>query len=198
MGRTGAIPSGRRPLADAVGLAPLVVLDRLNPAERITFVLHDTFGIPFTEIAPIVGKSEAAVRQLATRARRRIQGAGTAAEGNLARRRQLVDAFIAAAQAGDFDALIAALDPDVVLRDDRKTAAADVTRGARALAGQISGRANKAQSALVNGSIGAIVAPRGRLLYVLQFTIKHGRIAEVDLISDPARIRRLDLAVFRD
>ncbi|CAG7638777.1 sigma-70 family RNA polymerase sigma factor [Paenibacillus allorhizosphaerae] len=185
-------------LADSVGLALLVVLDHLNPAERITFVLHDIFAIPFTEIAPIVGKSETAARQLASRARRRVQGAAAASDTDLARQRELVDAFLAAAHAGDFDALVAALDPDVVLRDDRRTAASQVTRGANALAKQIAGRANAAQSALVNGSAGVIVAPRGRLLYVLQFTMKNDKIAEVDLISDPARIRRLDLAVFGD
>lgn len=182
-------------LADSVGLALLVVLGNLNPAERITFVLHDIFAIPFTEIAPIVGKSEIAARQLASRARRRVQGTGAATEADWTRQRQLVDAFLAAAQAGDFETLIAALDPDVVVRDDRQPEALRITRGARALANQISGRAQAAQSALVNGSIGAIVAPRGKLLYVLQFTMKHGKIAEIDLISDPTRISRLDLAV---
>lgn len=183
-------------LADSVGLALLVVLGNLNPAERITFVLHDIFAIPFSEIASIVGKSETATRQLASRARRRVQGEGTAPAPDLAHQRALIDAFLAAAYAGDFDKLIAALDPDVVLRDDRQTGATRVTRGAEALAKQISGRAQAAQSALVNGSVGVIAAPRGRLLYVLQFTMRHGKIAEINLISDPARIRQLDLAVF--
>lgn len=183
-------------LADEVGLALLVVLNHLNPAERVTFVLHDIFALPFSDIAPIVGKSEVAVRQLASRARRRVQGKTAAPGTELARQRELVDAFLAAAHAGDFDALVAALDPDVVLRDDRQATATRVTRGAAALAKQIAGRANAAQSAWVNGSAGAIVAPRGRLLYVLQFTVKNGKIAAVDLISDPARIGRLELAVF--
>ncbi|KIL42494.1 RNA polymerase sigma 70 [Gordoniibacillus kamchatkensis] len=185
-------------LADSVGLALLVVLGNLKPAERITFVLHDIFAMPFAEIAPIVGKSDAAVRQLASRARRRVHGAETASEADLARGRELVDAFLAAAYAGDFDTLVAALDPDVVLRDDRQTGAARVTRGATALAKQVSGRAQAAQPALVNGSVGVIAAPRGKLLYVLEFTIRQGKIAEIDLISDPARLRQLDLKVFRD
>lgn len=182
-------------LADSVGLALLVVLGRLNPAERVTFVLHDIFDMPFADVAPIVGKSEAAVRQLASRARRRIHGAGKAHGADLARQRELVDAFLAAARAGDFDALVAALDPDVALRDDRQPAGAAVTRGATALAKQVSGRVQAAQPALVNGTVGVIAAPRGRLLYVIRFTIRGGKIAEVDLISDPARIRRLDLYV---
>ncbi len=185
-------------LADSVGLALLVVLGNLNPAERITFVLHDIFAMPFTEIAPIVGKSETAVRQLASRARRRVQGTGTAAEADLASQCELVDAFLAAAHAGDFDKLLAVLDPDVLLRDDRQTGVLGVTRGARALAKQVSGRAQAAQSALVNGSVGVIAAPRGRLLYVIEFTIRHGKIAEIDLISDPSRIRQLDLSVLGD
>jgi len=183
-------------LAESVGLALLVVLDNLNPAERITFVLHEIFALPFTEIAPIVEKSEAAVRQVASRARRKVHGTGMAPEADLARQRELVDAFLAAAYAGDFDALVAALDPNVLLRDDRRTGASSVIRGASALANQVSGRAKAAQSALVNGSVGVIAAPRGKLVYVLSFTIRHGKIAEVDLISDPARIRRLVLAVF--
>jgi RNA polymerase sigma factor (sigma-70 family) len=195
---TGSDPEHEALLADSVGLALLVVIDNLNPAERITFVLHDIFGMPFTEIAPIVGKSESAARQLASRARRRVQGAGTTPEADLARQRELIDAFLAAAHAGDFDSLVAALDPDVVLRDDRQKGASRITRGAVSLAQQVSGRAQAAQSALVNGSVGVIVAPRGRLLYVLEFTIRNGKIAEIDLISDPARTRQLDLAVLSD
>ncbi|TMV51268.1 sigma-70 family RNA polymerase sigma factor [Paenibacillus mesophilus] len=185
-------------MAESVGLALLVVLGNLNPAERVTFVLHDIFAMPFAVIAPIVEKSESAARQLASRARRRVHGTGSAPEADRGRQRELVDAFLAAAYAGDFNELVAALDPDVVLRDDRQPGASSVTRGARAIAKQVSGRAKAAQSALVNGTVGVIAAPRGRLLYVLLFTIKHGKIAEIDLISDPARIRRLDLAVFDD
>ncbi len=183
-------------LADSVGIALLVVLGTLNPAERVAFVLHDIFGMPFTEIAPVVGRSEQAARQLASRARRRVQVGKGELDANLAGHRKVVDAFLSAARRGDFDALVAALDPDVVVRDDRKPAPSSVSHGARALAQQIAGRAQAAQSALVNGSIGAIAAPGGQLLYVLRFTIRDGLIAEVDLISDRLRIHELDLAVF--
>lgn len=182
-------------LADSIGVALLVVLDNLKPAERITFVLHDVFAMPFNEIAPIVGKSEAATRQLASRARHRVRGV-KATEVDIAHQRKIVQAFLAAAHAGDFDKLVAALDPDVILRDDRQTGSSKVTRGAVALAKQVSGRAQKAaQLALVNGTVGIIAAPQGKLLYVLKFTMSHGKIAEVDLISDPERVRQLDLAV---
>lgn len=190
----GSDPEQAAVLADSVGLALLVVLGKLSPAERVAFVLHDIFAISFAEIAPIVGKSESATRQLASRARRRVRGAGTLPEADLAPQRELIEAFLTAARAGDFDALVAALDPDVVLRDDRQ-GALKVTRGAAALAKQVAGRAQAAQSALVNGTVGIIVAPRGQLLYVLQFKMRHGRIAEIELISDPERIRLLDLTV---
>lgn len=186
-------------LADSVGIALLVVLGNLNPAERITFVLHDVFALPFNEIAPIVGKSEVATRQLASRARQRILGAKAVPEIDHEHQRDVVQAFLAAAHAGNFDLLVAALDPDVLLRDDRQTGAASVTRGAVALAKQVSGRAQKAaQLALVNGTVGIIVAPQGRLLYVLKFTMSHGKITEVDLISDPERISQLDLALLNN
>ncbi|MFD0682795.1 MULTISPECIES: sigma-70 family RNA polymerase sigma factor [unclassified Paenibacillus] len=185
-------------LADSVGLALLVVLGNLNPTERITFVLHDIFAMPFTEIAAIVGKSETATRQLASRARRRVQGVRTAPEADLASHRKLINAFLAAAHAGDFDTLVAALDPEVVLRDDRQSAASRVTRGAISLAKQVSGRVQASQPALVNGSVGVIVAPRGKLLYILKYTIKNDKITEIDLISDPERIRQLDLAILGD
>ncbi|WP_248930312.1 sigma-70 family RNA polymerase sigma factor [Paenibacillus hamazuiensis] len=191
-------PEQEAVLAESVGIALLVVLGRLNPAERVTFVLHDIFAMPFAEIAPIVGKSESALRQLATRARRRVKGQADAPGDKLVRERELVDAFLAAAYAGDFDRLVEALDPDVVLRDDRRIGTAKVTRGAKALAEQVSGRAQAAQSALVDGSIGVIAAPRGKLLYVLKFTVKEGKIAAVDLISEPSRIHQLDLAVLND
>jgi RNA polymerase sigma factor (sigma-70 family) len=183
-------------LADSVGIALLVVLGNLNPAERITFVLHDVFAMPFNEIAPILGKSEVATRQLASRARHRVRGAQAMQEVDLALQRNVVQAFLAAAHAGDFDTLVAALDPHVILRDDRQTGSSRVTRGAFALAKQVSGRAQKAaQLALVNGTVGIIVAPQGRLLYVLKFTMSLGKITEVDLISDPRRISHLDLKV---
>lgn len=192
-------PEQEAVLADSVGIALLVVLGNLNPAERITFVLHDVFSMPFTEIAPIVGKSESATRQLASRARRRIRGAKSMPEADFDHQRNVVQAFLAAAHSGDFDTLVAALDPDVILRDDRQTGSSRVTRGAAALAKQVSGRAQKAaQLALVNGQPGIIAAPRGRLLYVIKFTVNHGKITEVDLISDPERICQLDLAVLGD
>ncbi|PYI52458.1 sigma-70 family RNA polymerase sigma factor [Paenibacillus flagellatus] len=186
-------------LADTVGTALLVVLGNLKPAERITFVLHDVFAMPFHEIAPIIGKSEMATRQLASRARHRVRGGKAMPEVDHTLQRNVVQAFLAAAHAGDFDRLVAALDPDVVVRDDRQPGPSRVTRGAAALAKQISGRAQKAaQLALVNGTVGIIAAPRGRLLYVLRFTLRGGKIAEVDVISDPARINRLDLALLCD
>jgi RNA polymerase sigma-70 factor (ECF subfamily) len=182
-------------LAESVGLALLVVLNRLNPMERIAYVLHDIFELPFTDIASILGKSEAAARQLASRARRRIRGGRQTADADLARQRELVDAFLSAAYAGDFKGLLNVLDPNVVLRDDRATGVPRVARGAKMLARQVSGRARAAQPALVDGSIGLVAAPGGRLLYIIRFTFRHGKIAEVDLISNPERIRRLDLAV---
>ncbi|MDC0759353.1 sigma-70 family RNA polymerase sigma factor [Brevibacillus sp. AG] len=185
-------------LAESIGVALLVVLGNLKPAERITFVLHDIFAMPFNEIAPIVGKSEAATRQLASRARHRVRG-GKATEVDITHQRDVVQAFLAAAHAGDFDALVSALDPDVILRDDRQTGSSRVTQGPVALANQVSGRAQKAaQLALVNGTVGIIVAPQGRLLYVLKFMMSHGKITEVDLISDPERISQLDLSVLSD
>ncbi|MBB6735298.1 sigma-70 family RNA polymerase sigma factor [Cohnella zeiphila] len=184
-------------LADSVGLALLVVLGSLNPAERVTFVLHDIFSLTFAEIAPIVGKSEAAVRQLASRARRRVRGTERP-RADQASDRHAIEAFLAAARAGDLDALVAALDPDVVLRDDRGAGKPGIVRGAETLAAQVAGRIQAAQTALVNGAVGVVAAPRGRLLYVLQYTIRNGRIAEVDLISDPERIRRLDLKVLAE
>jgi RNA polymerase sigma-70 factor (ECF subfamily) len=161
-------------LADSVGLALLVVLETLTPAERLAFVLHDMFAVPFDEIALIVGRSPAAARQLASRARRRVQGS-TVPDADLSRQRAVVDAFLAAARSGDFDALLAVLDPDVVLRSDSvgvTAGAAMEVRGAAAVARRaMVGRARAAQPALVNGAVGLIVAPRGRLLMVLHFTI---------------------------
>src|SRR3989441_13163523 len=150
-------------LADSIGLALLVVLETLAPAERVAFVLHDMFDLPFDEIAPIVGRSPTAARQLASRARRRVQGAATVPDADLTRQREVVDAFLAASRGGDFDALLAVLDPDVVLRADRAAVAAGASgevRGAPAVARQFSGRARVAQPALVNGAAGAEWAPR--------------------------------------
>ncbi|MCA1655431.1 MAG: sigma-70 family RNA polymerase sigma factor [Pseudonocardiaceae bacterium] len=188
-------------LADSVGLALLVVLDTLPPAERLAFVLHDMFAVPFDEIGPMVDRSPAAARQLASRARRRVSGGAPAPEANLTRQRRVVEAFLAAARGSDFDALVALLDPDVVLRADRaaspsdapvvRRGARDVARGAR-LAGE---RARFSRPALVNGKVGLVMAPRGRLVLALEFSIADDRITEVDVIAEPDRLRRLDIAV---
>ena len=188
-------------LADSVGLALLVVLERLSPAERLAFVLHDMFAVPFDEIAPIVGRSPAAARQLASRARRRVRGATPEPDVDRARQRAVVDAFLAAARGGDFEALVALLDPDVVLRVDRGAArpgASREVRGAAAVAEQVRTFARLAPSArpaLVNGAAGFVVAPRGRPVAVAGFTVAHGKIVEIDLLADPARLRRLDVTV---
>ncbi len=191
-------------LADSVGLALLVVLDRLTPAERLAFVLHDLFAVPFDEIAPIVGRSPAAARQLASRARRRVQGAPTVPETDFIRQREVVDAFLVALRGGDFDGLLAVLDPDVVVRADHAAVAPGASRevrGARTWAKQavnFSRGARFARPALVNGAVGVVLAPRGRLFRVLSFTITDGKIAQIDVVADPARLRQLDLAVLND
>jgi RNA polymerase sigma factor (sigma-70 family) len=192
-------------LADSVGLALLVVLDSLSPAERLAFVLHDMFELPYEEIAPMVGRSPTAARQLASRARRRVRGAEVPApDPDLARQRDVVDAFFQAARGGDFDALVALLDPDVVLRSDfgaRRPAAPRVTRGAAAVASQaLIGALPTAHlhPALVNGAAGVVVTVRGRPFAVLGFTVTDGRIVEIDAIADPDRVRRIAAAVLRD
>jgi RNA polymerase sigma factor (sigma-70 family) len=199
----GLDPEHEALLADSVGLALLVVLETLTPAERLAFVLHDMFGVSFEEIAPIVDRSPAAARQLASRARRRVQGTPATPDVDLARQREVVDAFLAAARGGDFDALLAVLDPDVVLRVDRGAArpgASREVRGARAVAEQARTFARFApgRPALVNGAAGVVVAPRGQPLAVAGFTVAHGRIVEIDLLADPARLRELDLTVLED
>jgi RNA polymerase sigma factor (sigma-70 family) len=189
-------------LADSVGLALLVVLDTLTPAERLAFVLHDMFALPFEEIAPIVGRTPAATRQLASRARRRVQGATPEADADLDEQRRLVDAFLAASRAGDFEALVAVLDPDVVFRADRgrlRAAALQpaVVRGAAEVAQQVLTRGARlvsfARPALVNGAAGLVVVPRRRPIAVLGFTVARGRIVELDLIADPDKLKSLDL-----
>jgi RNA polymerase sigma factor (sigma-70 family) len=188
-------------LADSIGLALLVVLETLAPAERVAFVLHDMFDLPFVEIAPIVGRSPAAARQLASRARRRVQGVATVPDADLTRQRVVVDAFLAASRGGDFDALLTVLDPDVVLRADRAAVQAGATsevRGAAAVAKTFSGRARAAQPALVNGAVGAVWAPGGRPRVVFGFKITRGKIVEIDLLADPERLRQLDLALLND
>ncbi len=185
-------------MADSVGLALLVVLDALNPAERLAFVLHDLFAMPFDEIAPIVGRSPTAARQLASRARRRVQGATADSEADLTRQREVVDAFLAASRGGDFDALLALLDPDVVLRADGaavSVGASREVRGAASVAGTFSGRARFAQPALVDGAVGAVWAPGGQPRVVFDFTIRHGKIVAIDLLADPEHLHQIDLEV---
>jgi RNA polymerase sigma factor (sigma-70 family) len=197
----GIDPEYEALLADSVGLALLVVLDTLNPAERLAFVLHDMFDVPFDEIAPIVDRSPTAARQLASRARRRVRGAATVPDTDLTRQREIVGAFLAASRSGDFDALLAALDPDVVLRADHAAVhagASSEVRGAPAVARQFSGRARSAQPALVNGAAGALWAPGGRPRVVFGFTITRGKIVAIDLVADPERLRQLDVAVLDD
>ncbi len=195
-------------LANSVGLALLVVLDTLAPAERLAFVLHDMFALPFEEIAPMVGRTPAAARQLASRARRRVKGADVPApDPDLARQRRVVDAFFLAARGGDFDALVAVLDPNVVLRIDagaERPAASMVLHGAAAVARQarIGLRAIVARPvvhlrpALVNGAAGVVVTLGERPMTVMGFTVAGGRILEIDAIADPERVRRIAAAVF--
>jgi RNA polymerase sigma factor (sigma-70 family) len=195
-------------LADSVGLALLVVLDTLAPAERLAFVLHDMFELPFEEIAPMVGRTPAAARQLASRARRRVKGADVPApDPDLARQREVVDAFFSAARGGDFDALVAVLDPDVVLRLDsgaRRPAASLMIRGAAAVARQAQSglaaalRAAHLRPALVNGAAGVVVTVRGRPVTVMGFTVADGKIAEIDAIADPERVRKIAAAALND
>jgi RNA polymerase sigma-70 factor, ECF subfamily len=200
----GTDPEDQALLAEGVGLALLVVLETLGPAERLAFVLHDMFAVPFDEIAAIVGRSPAAARQLASRARRRVQETATVPDADLSRQRAVVDAFVAAAREGEFDALLAVLDPDVVVRADYGAAPAGasvVVRGARAVAEgalTFAGRARFARPALVNGAAGLVVASRGRLFAVMGFTVRRGKIVEIDILADPARLRQLDPAFLND
>jgi RNA polymerase sigma-70 factor (ECF subfamily) len=192
-------PEHRALLADSVGLALLVVLETLYPAERLAFVLHDMFGVPFDEIAPVVGRTPAATRQLASRARRRVQGSAPVPDADLARQRVAVDAFLAAARGGDFEALVAVLAPDVVVRSDSGALRpGSVVRGAAAVAGQAityARLADVARPALVNGAAGVVEMAGGRPLAVMAFTVTDGRIAEIDILTDPERLDRLDLTV---
>ncbi|HEX2036330.1 MAG TPA: sigma factor-like helix-turn-helix DNA-binding protein, partial [Chloroflexota bacterium] len=199
----GGDPEQEALLADSVGLALLVVLDTLAPAERLAFVLHDLFAVPFEEIAPIVGRSPAAARQLASRARRRVRGAAAAPDADLARQRAVVDAFFAAARDGDFEALLAVLDPDVVLRSDGgpRPGSSVVVRGAAAVAARALTFARLwpyVRPALVNGAAGVVVAPGGRPYSIMAFTIRGGRIVAIDSLHDPQRLRRLNLPALDD
>ena len=200
----GMDPECEALLADSVGLALLVVLETLSPAERLAFVLHDMFSVPFEEIAPIVGRSEVAARQLASRARRRVRGRAPVPDADLSRQREVADAFLAASRDGDFDALLAVLDSDVVLRADIGVVRAGLSRevrGAAAVAEQaltFSRLARFAQPALVNGAAGVVTAPGGKPYAVMSFTITRGKIVEIDILADLTRLRQLDLAVLND
>jgi RNA polymerase sigma-70 factor (ECF subfamily) len=201
----GPGPEDEALLSDSVGLALQVVLDTLTPAERLAFVLHDMFDLPFGEIAPMLGSSPAMARQLASRARRRVRGVGAPApRPDTGGQREVVNAFFAAARDGDFDALIAVLDPDVVLRTDGGTARPDATgvvRSAAAVARRTLMTAQPAslkRPALVNGAAGVVVTMGGQPIAVLGFTVSGGKIAEINAITDPGRLRRLDLAILDD
>jgi RNA polymerase sigma-70 factor (ECF subfamily) len=199
----GADPENEALLADSVGLALLVVLEKLAPAERIAFVLHDMFDVPFDEIAPMVGRTPVAARQLASRARRRVQGGGggsRSTRAEIAAQRATVDAFLAALRAGDLQGLLAVLDPDLLVTADAVAARPDgrEVRGAEHWASQAVKFAQSlraAQPAIVNGSVGLVMAPRGKLARVLTFRFAHGKIVGIDVIAEPARLRELDLTI---
>ena len=200
---TALQPEEEAVLADSVGLALLVVLDTLTPAERIAFVLHDMFELPFEEIASMLGRSTVATRQLASRARRRVKGADVPEpEPNLLRQREVVDAFFRAARGGDFEALMAVLHPDVVLRADFgawRPTLSGVTRGADAVARQARGLPRAVvHPAIVNGSAGAVITLAGRPFSIMGFTVVNGRIAEIDAIGDPERVQRIAAGVLGD
>jgi RNA polymerase sigma-70 factor (ECF subfamily) len=203
----GADPEGEAALADSVGMALLVVLGTLTPAERLAFVLHDLFAMPFDEIAPILGRSPDAAKQLASRARRRVRGAPAPSDAGRARQREVVEAFLRAARAGDLEGLLAVLDPEAVVRID---AAARIDappadagnareiRGAAIWARQIAATPQRLRSvelALIDGSVGLILASRGALVRALRFTLANGKVARLEVIGDPARLRELDIAV---
>ncbi|MGE2817276.1 sigma-70 family RNA polymerase sigma factor [Mycobacterium heidelbergense] len=195
-------PEHRAMLADAVGLALFVVLDTLPPAERLAFVLHDVFTVPFDQIAPIVDRTPEATRKLASRARRRIEQADPVPDGNLTAQREAVDAFFAAGRSGDFDRLVSVLHPDVVLRGDfgagtarfRADGAASVAKLARSYAGP----EREARAATVNGAAGAVIFVGGHATAIMGFVVRDGLIAAIDVLADPARIAKLDLGALRD
>jgi RNA polymerase sigma factor (sigma-70 family) len=192
-------PEHQALLADSVGLALFVVLDTLPPAERLAFVLHDVFAVPFDAIASIVDRSPEAARKLASRARKRIQHARPQPDGDIAAQREIVDAFFAAGYAGDFDGLVAVLDPDVVLRGDFGGGAVRVVSGAAAVAKQATlygGPEREVRAATVNGAAGAVIFARNRPFSVMAFVVSGGRVTAIDVIADPARIASLDLSGF--
>ena len=200
IGRRGEEPETDAIIADSVGLALLVVLEKLEPAERLAFVLHDVFGMTFEEIAPIVDRSVVATRQLASRARRRVKGQAPTSDADLRKQREVVDAFLAAVQNADFEALVAVLDPEIVLRADGGAAKgmSRLVRGAQAVVAQAAAFSKlglSSQMVLVNGSVGVVSRlPDGRVLSVIGFTIADGKVLEMDILADPDRLGRLDLS----
>jgi RNA polymerase sigma-70 factor (ECF subfamily) len=197
-------------MADSLGLALLLVLETLTPAERVAFVLHDMFDVSFDEIAHIVNRSPVAARQLASRARRRVQGASSTESGDRTRQREVVEAFLAASRDGDFNALLSLLDPEVIMRADRLAVEASAARlaagaprlapeirGREQVAGTFSGRAGAAQLALINGVVGAVWAPGGRTRAAFTFTVENGKISEMEIVYDPERIARLEIAILQ-
>ncbi|MEW2488511.1 RNA polymerase sigma factor SigJ [Streptomyces sp. NPDC048411] len=200
----GSDPEQQALIADSVGLALLVVLETLDPAERLAFVLHDMFAVPFDEIGRIVDRTPAAARQLASRARRRVRGVDPAPDPDLSRRREVVEAFLVAARGGDFDALVTVLDPDVVARSDSGAGgvgAPSLVRGAASVARQammFAPFARSSQMALVNGALAVISTREGQRFSVMRFTIERGRVTELYVINDPARLPELDLTVLND
>lgn len=192
-------PEQEAALADAVGLALMVVLRKLDPPERIAFVLHDMFAVPFDDIAQIVERTPEAARQLASRARRRVQGNAPEPNSDLSRKRKVVDAFLAASRNGDLQGLLAVLDPDVTFRADPVAArmgGQKFIRGADAVAKSFSGRAQAARAALLDGVIGVVVAPRGRLMLVLEVAIADDKITDIHAVADRANLGKMDMAVF--
>jgi RNA polymerase sigma-70 factor, ECF subfamily len=197
----GTNPEHEALLADSVGLALLVVLETLNPAERLAFVLHDMFAVPFEEIAPIVDRSPAAARQLASRARRRVQGESATPDADLDTQREVLDAFLAAAREGDFEGLLEVLDPDVVLRADRGAVAIGASRLVRGAANVARGALAfsrldiEVRLALINGAVGTVTVRDGRPFTIAGFTIRNRRIVEMDIVADPESLGRLDLTI---
>ena len=197
-GTFGTGPEQAAVLADSLGPAMLVVLEKLSPAERIAFVLHDMFAVPFDEIAPIVGRSPAATRQLASRARRRVQGVDAVTPDDRGRARRIVEAFLAASRSGDFGALLTLLDPDVVLSADDdavRMGASEQVRGAPAVAETFSGRARAAQLALINGEPGLVWARRGEPQVAFGFTVAENKIIAIELLANPSTVGELDLVL---
>ena len=197
----GTDPEHEALLADSVGLALLVVLETLSPAERLAFVLHDIFAVPFDEIAPIVDRSPEAARQLASRARRRVRAENTVPDADPDAQREVVEAFLAAARDGDFERLVAVLDPDVVLRADLGAAGSREVRGVEAVIGQATFYSQLGlvmKPALINGAVGLVTTRDGQPFSIGAFTVRRGRIVEMDWLADPARLRELDLTVLGD